>query len=230
MCGFGSNCKFSHMSEEEQYKIRRQLEGTLLSEDGAVYHVIVYTCFSMWSTVVWVLFFLLWYCQYQTHNLSQVLWFTLRNLFQFFFVRGKMAGRGLWGPNCVWAKCRRMALEKGEEASCPQQQRVLTFLFCFKLVPTWLACLVSVLVHLESNCSFISAEISLLKKTQKRLRQNKRYLSNSSPPLTSHPRFYLLLQVDGESTLAVNGVERRFFLLNPLKWIICLALKVEEQL
>ncbi|XP_037548419.1 zinc finger matrin-type protein 5 [Nematolebias whitei] len=26
ICGFGSNCKFSHMSEEEQYKFRRQLE------------------------------------------------------------------------------------------------------------------------------------------------------------------------------------------------------------
>ncbi|XP_017265978.1 zinc finger matrin-type protein 5 [Kryptolebias marmoratus] len=26
ICGFGSNCKFSHMSEEEQYELKRQLE------------------------------------------------------------------------------------------------------------------------------------------------------------------------------------------------------------
>lgn len=39
ICDFGPNCRFSHMSEEDLFNLKRQVEGKLQPTGGAVYHV-----------------------------------------------------------------------------------------------------------------------------------------------------------------------------------------------
>lgn len=69
--------------------------------------------------------------------------------------RRKAAQRGLWRQNHAWAKCRRMAPQKGKEADGPRHQRVCTFVFVYDTWSYWLALVMVIPVDLQLNCSII---------------------------------------------------------------------------
>lgn len=72
------------------------------------------------------------YCTFPTDKCK--LLYPEKSVLFLFFPRWTTTQRGLWGQNYARAKYRRLALEKGKEESCPQQQRVRTFIFVLTLI------------------------------------------------------------------------------------------------